>query len=59
MSIWKHRQHTKGAYEYPLEQHVAWDLEDHDKEEHELVAEIYRGLGYTNVCGKSSRESAS
>lgn len=57
--IWKHFQYIRGAYRYPLEQHVAWDFEDHDKEEHELVPKIYRGLGYSDICGEASCEGAS
>ena len=58
--IWNHCELIGDACViiYPLEQHVAWDLEYHDKKEHKLVSKIDRGLIYSDVCGKASCEGA-
>lgn len=49
MSTWKHYKNIRGTCGYPLEQHIAWDLEDHDEKEHELIAEIYCVLSHSDA----------
>jgi hypothetical protein len=43
---------------HPLQGHIAWNFQDHDAHEHELVSQINGVLVNPDVLGKAASQSA-